>query len=88
MLYNFPLSFIEELETTTSVWIRRWMGIPPSASIDLAFVQRKNHGLQLHNIADFFRRMQLVRMHLLNRLRIRRSAKSTCDFSLLCGTSG
>ena len=58
-------TFIEQLEATCTRYLKRWLGLARSAPVDVLYVKREHHGFQLHNVVTYFRRLQLVRLHLL-----------------------
>ena len=65
MIYELPLTFVEQLEATCTRFLKRWFGLARCAVPDILYVDREHHGFQLHALATFYRRMQLVRLHLL-----------------------
>ena len=65
MIYDLPLTMVESLESTCTRYLKKWLGIPRSANVDVLYVFRKLRGLQLQNVATAYKRLQLVRLHLL-----------------------
>eukprot|EP01116_Phalansterium_solitarium_P024758 TRINITY_DN915_c0_g1_i1.p1 TRINITY_DN915_c0_g1~~TRINITY_DN915_c0_g1_i1.p1 ORF type:complete len:1519 (-),score=80.60 TRINITY_DN915_c0_g1_i1:440-4996(-) len=65
MIYELPLTFVEQLESTCTRFLKRWLGLAKCAVTDILYVDRQHHGFQLHALATFYRRLQLVRLHLL-----------------------
>lgn len=65
LIYDLPLTLIEQTETTCNRYLKKWLGIPSTANPDVLYVTREHHGFQLQNMVTFFKRLQLVRLHLL-----------------------
>ena len=65
MIYELPLTFVEQLEATCTRYLKQWFGLSKCTVPDILYAERQHHGFQLHAMATFYRRMQLVRVHLL-----------------------
>ena len=66
MVYDFPLSFIEELDALANQYIKRWVGIPlHGANPVILYLPRKEKGFGITKLTHFFMNMGIVREHLL-----------------------
>jgi len=51
-IYDFPLTFVFELEKMYTRLAKKWLGLPPSAPPDLLYVSHARHGWQLNAIGS------------------------------------
>jgi hypothetical protein len=65
MIYDLPLTEIEELEATSNKYLKKWLGLQRSAVTEILYVKRKHHGFQIHSLVTLYKRLQLIRCHLL-----------------------
>ena len=64
-IYSLPLTFVEQLEATCTRYLKMWLGLQRSAAVDVLYMKRANLGFQAHNMVSLYKRLQLIRMHLL-----------------------
>ena len=65
MIYDFPLSIIEELEATCNRYLKRWLGLAHGASPKIMYVKIQNHGVGIHSIVTLFKRLQAIKLLLM-----------------------
>jgi len=64
-IYSLPLTLLEQIEATCTRYLKKWLGLPPSAAVDILYLARAKLGLQAHNMVVLYKRMQITRLHLL-----------------------
>jgi hypothetical protein len=64
-IYDFPITFVNQLEAACTRHAKRWLGLTKTAPPDLLYVAHNRHGFQLHAISTLFRRLQVGRLHLM-----------------------
>ena len=64
MVYDFPLSFAEELTTTCTASLKRWYGIARPSEISILYRSRSRHGLGLSSLVSHFKAMKVCKAHL------------------------
>ena len=65
LIYDLDKSFAEDLQRNINMKLKRWAGICRTAENGLLFRTRKNFGLGLTSISDFYQKMQLTKCELL-----------------------
>ena len=65
MIHDLDRSFALDLQVQIQSTLKKWAGIGRSADSGLMFRSKKNYGLGIPPISDFYQRMQLVKCELL-----------------------
>jgi hypothetical protein len=65
MIYDLPLTFVTKLEAACTRRLKEWLHIIPSCTTPILYLPRRYHGMGLQNITVFFKRLQVIRQHLL-----------------------
>ena len=63
-IYNFPMTYIESLETTCTKFLKKWAGICKSISTSALYRSRNKFGLQLKKLSTTAKCMQATKYHL------------------------
>ena len=65
LIYDFPLSFAEDLQKSATKYLKKWLKINQKANVSLLYRSRKNKGLQLCSISNCLKRSQGTKAHLI-----------------------
>lgn len=64
-IYDFSVSFGEELEAKITLHLKKWLGLSKNASPSILYRSTDHFGLSLTKITTHLKNMQVCRMHLL-----------------------
>ena len=63
-IYNFPITFVESLESTCTKYLKKWAGICRSMTVSALYRSRDKFGLQLKRLSTTMKCMQVTKYHL------------------------
>lgn len=82
LVYEFPLTTVEMIESTVSTYLKRWLGIPRSFSSVELYSTRSKLQLSLKSLAEAYKVTRQVMM-----LRDSRDPQISTAFSRYCNTN-
>ena len=63
-IYNFPITYVVNLEAICTKYLKRWVGISRCTTITALYWSRKKYGLQLKKLSTSVKYMQVTKYHL------------------------
>ena len=61
LIYDFPLKLAKDMRTYANRALKNWIGLYKSADLGVLYRKRQRFGLQLTDIAVFFKKMQITK---------------------------
>ena len=65
IIYCFPITFVESLQTTANRYLKKWAGLARCANPSILYRRREKKGLQMKALTTHLKCMQLVKYHIL-----------------------
>ena len=65
LIYDFPLSFAEDLQKSANKYLKKWLKINQKADVSILYRSRRNKGLQLCSTTKCLKRSQGTKAHLI-----------------------
>ena len=62
-VYNLPITFVRELEALCNRYLKKWLGIAHPCITTVLYRSRDQKGLQLKNICNEYKVIQLIKGH-------------------------
>ena len=59
IIYNLPVSFIQELETVCTRFLKKWLGVTRSITVSVLYRKKDHFGLGLKRLSDLFKSLQV-----------------------------
>ena len=65
IIYSFPITFAESLQTTANRYLKKWAGLARCANPSILFRSREKKGLQMKALTTHLKCMQLIKFHIM-----------------------
>ena len=65
IIYSFPITFAESLQTTANRYLKKWAGLARCANPSILFRSREKNGLQMKALTTHLKCMQLIKFHIM-----------------------
>ena len=59
IIYNLPMSFLKELESTCTRYLKKWLGVTKSITVSALYRRKDHFGLGLKRLSDLYKSLQI-----------------------------
>lgn len=63
MIYNLPVSFVYELDTICTRYLKKWLGVTKTITVSVLYRNKDYFGLNLKKLSDLFKSLQVSKGH-------------------------